>query len=49
LRHQGAIFKIDYPKAVGSFAWGINDKSEIVGGYQLTNNGSVSGYVATYK
>ena len=49
LLHQGTIFKFDYPKAVGSFAWGINDKSEIVGGYQLTNNGNVSGYVATYK
>jgi hypothetical protein len=49
LRHHGTIFKFDYPKAVGSFAWGINDKSELVGGYQLTNNGNVSGYVATYK
>jgi probable HAF family extracellular repeat protein len=49
LRHEGTIFKFDYPKAVGSFAWGINDKSEIVGCYQLTNNGSASGNVATYK
>jgi uncharacterized membrane protein len=49
LWHKGIIYKFDPPKAVGSFAWGINDENEIVGGYALTNNGDVSGYVATYK
>jgi uncharacterized membrane protein len=49
LWHKRIIFKFDPPKAVGSFAWGINDENEIVGGYALTNNGDVSGYVATHK
>jgi uncharacterized membrane protein len=49
LRHNGTVFKFDPPKAPGSYAWGINDKHKIGGGYALTNTGNVSGYVATYK
>jgi uncharacterized membrane protein len=47
VRRNGTVFKFDPPKAVGSYAWGINDDHEIAGGFALTNNGNVSGYAAT--
>lgn len=42
-------YKFDYPKAVFTYGGGINDKSTIVGWYQISNTGPVSGYKATYK
>jgi uncharacterized membrane protein len=49
LLKAGKYYKFDYPKAVFTYGGGINDKSTIVGWYQISNTGAVSGYKATYK
>jgi len=49
LLHSGKYYKFDYPKAVWTYGGGINDKSTIVGGYQATTGGPISGFKATYK
>ena len=49
LLHAGTYYKFDYPKAYQSAANGINDRNTIVGPYQLTEGGTVSGYKATFK
>jgi uncharacterized membrane protein len=49
LLQAGNYYKFDYPKAVLTYGGGINDKSTIVGWYQISNTGAVSGYKATYK
>jgi hypothetical protein len=49
LLQAGKYYKFNYPKAVFTYGGGINDKSTIVGWYQISNTGPVSGYKATYK
>lgn len=49
LLHEGRYYKFNYPKAVNTYASGINDKQTIVGWYQTTNGGPRSGYRATFK
>jgi uncharacterized membrane protein len=49
LLQAGKYYKFDYPNAVFTYGGGINDKSTIVGWYQISNTGPVSGYKATYK
>jgi uncharacterized membrane protein len=49
LLQAGKYYKFDYPKAVFTYGGGINDKSIIVGWYQISNTGPVSGYKATYQ
>jgi len=49
LLQAAKYYKFDYPKAVFTYGGGINDKSTIVGWYQISNTGAVSGYKATYK
>ena len=49
LLQGGKYYKFDYPKATFTYGGGINDKSSIVGWYQTSNTGAVSGYKATYK
>lgn len=49
LLQAGKYYKFDYPKAVFTYGGGINDKSTIVGWYQISNTGPVSGFKATYK
>jgi len=49
LLQAGKYYKFDYPKAVFTYGGGINDTSTIVGWYQISNTGPVSGYKATYK
>jgi uncharacterized membrane protein len=51
LLHAGKYYKVNYPKAIYTYAGGINDKRTIVGGYQVkSKNGHppVSGFEATY-
>jgi uncharacterized membrane protein len=49
LLHSGKYYKFDFPKAVQTYAGGVNDKSTIVGGYKTKSRGPVSGYKATFK
>ena len=49
LLHAGTYYKFNYPKAYQSAGNGINDRNTIVGPYQLTEGGTVSGYKATFK
>jgi uncharacterized membrane protein len=52
LLHAGKYYKFDYPKAIFTYAGGINDKRTIVGGYQAkSKNGHppLLGFKATYK
>ena len=49
LLQAGKYYKFDYPKATFTYGGGINDKSTVVGWYQISNTGPVSGYKATYK
>ena len=49
LLHKGKYYKFDYPKAVFTYAGGINDKNTLVGGYEAKNNGPFSSYKATFK
>jgi hypothetical protein len=49
LLHAGKYYKFDYPKSTGTYGGGINDKSNIVGGYQTSAGGTNwFGYKATY-
>ena len=49
LLQAGKYYKFNYPKAVFTYGGGINDKSTIVGWYQISYTGPVSGYKATYN
>jgi len=49
LLHEGKYYKFDYPKAVITYAGGINDKNSLVGGYEAKSNGPFSSYRATFK
>jgi uncharacterized membrane protein len=49
LLQTGKYYKFNYPKAVFTYGGGINDKSTIVGWYQISNTGPVSGLKATYN
>jgi hypothetical protein len=49
LLQAGKYYKFNYPKAVFTYGGGINDKSTVVGWYQISNTGPVSGYKAIYK
>lgn len=49
LLQTGKYYKFDYPKAVFTYGGGINDKSTIVGWYQISNTAPASGFKATYK
>lgn len=49
LRHGGAFYEFDYPKAAETYPNGINDRNTFVGQYQDTVNGAVSSFKATFK
>jgi hypothetical protein len=52
LLHAGKYYKVDYPKAIYTYAGGINDRQTLVGGYQTkSKNGHppLLGFKATYK
>jgi hypothetical protein len=52
LLHAGKYYKVNYPKAIYTYAGGINDQRTLVGGYQLkSKNGHppLSGFKTTYK
>jgi len=52
LLHAGKYYKVNYPKAIYTYAGGINDQRTLVGGYQLkSKNGNppLSGFKTTYK
>jgi hypothetical protein len=49
LLQAGNYYKFDYPKSIFTYGGGINDRHAIVGWYQVSNTGPVSGYKATYK
>ncbi|MGA8492964.1 MAG: hypothetical protein WB711_21255 [Terriglobales bacterium] len=49
LLQAGKYYKFDFPKAVFTYSGGINDKSSIVGWYQINNTAPASGFKATYK
>ena len=52
LLHAGKYYKVNYPKAIFTYAGGINDRQTLVGGYQLkSKNGHppLLGFKATYK
>ena len=44
LLHAGKYYKFDYPKAVQTYGIGLNDKSNVIGGYQAVSNGPTAGY-----
>jgi len=46
LESEGSYTPIDYPSAVGTVAWGINNDGVIAGAYQ-DNNGRIHGFVRT--
>jgi hypothetical protein len=48
LSQKGKYYKFNYPKAVTSYAIGLNDESTVIGGYQLSTNDPYSGFKATY-
>jgi len=49
LLHGGKYYKFDYPKSTATYGGGINDKSNIIGGYQTSTGGSNwFGFKATY-
>jgi hypothetical protein len=52
LLHAGKYYKVNYPKAIFTYAGGINDQRTLVGGYQLNSkNGHAPllGFKATYE
>ena len=49
LLHGGKYYKFDYPESVATYGGGINDKSNIIGGYQTSTFGAWSAFKATYK
>ncbi len=48
LLHAGKYYKFDYPKSFGTYGGGINDKNNIIGGYQATSGGPFNAFKATY-
>jgi len=48
LLHAGKYYKFDYRSAAGTYGGGINDKSNIIGGYQATSGGPFNAFKATY-
>jgi uncharacterized membrane protein len=48
LLHAGKYYKFDYPKAVQTYAAGLNDKSTVIGGYQAVRKGPTAGYKAVF-
>jgi uncharacterized membrane protein len=48
LLHAGKYYKFDYPKAVQTYAAGLNDKSTVIGGYQAVSNGPTAGYKVVF-
>jgi hypothetical protein len=48
LLHAGKYYKVNYPKAIYTYAGGINDQRTLVGGYRLKSK-NPSGFKATYK
>jgi probable HAF family extracellular repeat protein len=49
LLHAGKYYKFDYPKSTGTYGGGINDKNNIIGGFQTSAGGSDwFGFKATY-
>jgi len=40
LLHAKKYYKYDYPKSTATYGGGINDKSEVVGGFQTSSGGS---------
>jgi len=51
LLHAKKYYKYDYPKSTATYGGGINDKSNIVGGYQTASGGTTDWFAfeATYK
>jgi hypothetical protein len=50
LLHSGKYYKFDYPKSTATYGGGINDKGNIVGGYQtLTSGSNWFGFKSAYK
>jgi uncharacterized membrane protein len=50
LLHSRKYYKFDYPKSTATYGGGINDKSNIIGGYQTSTGGSNwFGFKVTYK
>jgi probable HAF family extracellular repeat protein len=48
LLHAAKYYKFNYPKAADTYGGGINDKSEIVGGYASSGSGPWSAFQASY-
>jgi hypothetical protein len=48
LLHAAKYYKFNYPKAADTYGGGINDKSEIVGGYEATSGGAWQAFQASY-
>jgi len=49
LRHNGKYYKYDFPKSYQTYGDGINDKSTLVGAYQVQLDGTAYGFKATFK
>lgn len=50
LRHLGKYYKFNYPKSTATYGGGLNDMSNIIGGYQTSAGGSNwFGFKVTYK
>jgi len=49
LLHAKKYYKYDYPKAGDTYGGGINDKNQIVGGYEATSSGPWLAFQASYK
>ena len=47
LLHSGKYYTVDYPKSMGTYGMGINDKNVVVGFYVPDNNYQ-GGFIATY-
>jgi hypothetical protein len=50
LLHSSKYYKFDYPKSTATYGGGINDKGNIIGGYQtLTGGSNWFGFKSAYK
>jgi len=50
LRHAGKYYKFDFPKSTATYGGGLNDKSNIIGGYQTSaGGGNWFGFKATFQ
>jgi hypothetical protein len=49
LLHAKKYYKYDYPKAADTYGGGINDKNQIVGGYETSGSGPWLAFQASYK